>query len=129
MDKKSTIIHQAARLPIQVRKEICVSILQSIDRDEAAIDAVTRFGQLVREAEGVFGVMYDPDRKATGDTYIRNVCAWQMRREGYTLSQIGKAMGRHTSSVVAMDHRGNDMQEGFFGPYAKDKFNEFIKRV
>jgi len=129
MDKKTSVIRQAERLPIEVRKEICCAILQSIDRDASAIDALTRFGQLSGIAVDVFGVEYDPNRKATGDTFIRNVCAWQMRREGYSLSQIGRSMGRHTSSIVAMDRRAKDMLKGFFGADAKDKFNQFIQRI
>lgn len=129
MDKKNAIIRQAERLPIQIRKEICVAIISSIDRDESAVDAVTRFADLVRIAEGVFGTEYNPDRKMTGDAYIRNVCAAVMRDEGYTFSAIAKAMGRNTSSVVAMRYRANDMAAGFLGKDVRDKYNQFLKAI
>ena len=129
MDKKSILIRQAARLPVQMRREIVDGIVESIKRDESAVDALTRFAQLVRVAEAVFGTVYNPDRQYPADAYVRTVCAWEMRREGYTLSQIGRSMGRNTSSIVAMDHRGNDMLEGFLGTDAKNKFNQFLQTI
>ena len=129
MDKKSLLIRQAARLPVQMRREIVDGIVESIERDESAVDALTRFAQLVRTAEAVFGIQYNPDRQYPRDAYVRNVCAVVMRDEGYTLSSIGKAMGRNTSSVIAMQHRAGDMAAGYLGADVKDKYNQFMKRI
>lgn len=129
MDKKSILIRQAARLPVQMRREIVDGIVESIERDEAAVDALTRFAQLVRVAEAVFGTVYNPDRQYPADAYVRTVCASVMRGEGYTLSSIGKAMGRNTSSVVAMQHRAGDMAAGFLGQDVKDKYNQFLQTI
>lgn len=129
MDKKNLIIRQAERLPIQIRKEIAVAIIQSIDRDESAVDARTRFAELIRVAEAVFGYQYNPDRRKACDAYIRNVVASAMRGEGYTFSSIAKAMGRNTSSIIAMRNRADDMAAGFLGAEIKEKYNQFIHAI
>ena len=129
MDKKDFIVGQASRLPVDDRKAVCKAILDTIERDALAVDAKTRFKQLLPKAEVAIGWKYEPRRKMNGDAYIRNVIARQMRAEGYTCTEIGCAMGRHYSSVVTMAQKADDMANGYFGKELQNKYNEFIESI
>lgn len=129
MDKKDFIVGQASRLPVDDRKAICKAILDTIERDALAVDAKTRFSQLLPVAEVVMEHKYEPRRKMNGDAYIRNLIARQMRSEGYTCTEIGAAMGRHFSSVVTMAQKADDMRDGYFGKELQQKYNDFINAL
>lgn len=126
MDKQDFIVKQAARLPLDERKAVVKGILGTIDRDARAKDATERFAQLVPKAEVAMESKYEPTKKANKDAYIRNIIAEEMRKEGYTFTQIGRAMGRHYSSVITMVARAEEMRDGYFGAELKDKYNRFI---
>jgi hypothetical protein len=129
MDKQE-LIRAARRLPVESRKEIAKAIIQSIDRDLSAPSAEDRLAELITVACSALGVTdYNPRRKANGDAYVRNFCALTMREEGYTLLQIGRAMGRHTSSVITMSRRGDEMRHGYFGTDILARYKKFNEAV
>lgn len=125
MDKNE--VRQAAlRLPVESRREVAKAIIESIERDLSAPTAEARLAELLPAACEALGVTdYNPRRKANGDAYARNLCAWAMRRDGYTYAQIGRAMGRHTSSAIVMARRGKEMRDGYFGTLFKEMFKKF----
>ena len=129
MDKKDFIVGQASRLPVDDRKAVCKAILDTIERDALAVDAKTRFKQLLPKAEVAIGWKYEPRRKMNGDAYIRNLIARTMRTEGYTCKDIAQAIGRHYSSVVTMAQKADDMANGYYGKELQRKYNDFIKAI
>lgn len=129
MDKKDFLIAQASRLPVDERKAVCKGILDTIERDVLAVDARTRFAQLVSAAEIAMQHRYDPQVRTAVSATIRAFVASQMRYEGYTLSEIGTAMGRDHSSVVTMVRRAEDIRNGYFGKDTLNKLNEFTRII
>lgn len=127
---KNEIVKAARRLPVESRRLIIEQLRKSIEWDETKDRAEVRLAELIPLACEALGVQeYDPRRKENADTYVRNLCAWAMRREGYSLPRIGHAMVRHPSSVIVMDRRGEEMRRGFFGPELQLKFYDFAKNV
>ena len=126
MDKQTRIIASAKRLPIDARQEIVDAIIESIARDQGRIPPMERPAQLIPIGEEVFGCVYDARRKGNGDTLIRNVCAKVLRMDGNSYPAIGKAMGRHPSSVIVMVRRAEEMDAGYFGKDIRDKYVEFM---
>ena len=129
MDKQTHIINQAKRLPIGERREIVDAILDSIKVDEKKIDPAFRLAELIGIGEIVFDTTYEGSRKAEKSVLIRNCIAKVMRMEGYTFSEIGKAMQRHTSSIMTMEDRAEEMDAGFFGTAIRDKYYQFMKKA
>ena len=126
MDKQARIIASAKRLPIQGRQAVVDALVQSIERDRGRIPTAERLAQLIPIGEEVFGCVYDTRRQSIGDTLIRNVCAKVLRLDGNSYPAIGKAMGRHPSSVMVMVRRAEEMDAGYFGPDIRDKYVEFM---
>ena len=129
MDKQTDIIHQATKLSLESRKVIANAIIQSIDRDETKVSAAQRFLQLVEIAEPIVGISYNRRSKANGDSYIRSIAAKAMYDEGYNHTCIGKAMGRHRSSVYVMLQKANDIAFGFYGKDWQEKYYEFFNKL
>ena len=129
MDKQTDIIHQATKLSVESRKVIANAIIQSIDRDATRVAAAERFLQLVAIAEPIVGISYDRTSKANGNSYIRSFAAKQMHDEGYNHTCIGRAMGRHRSSVYVMLQKANDIAFGFYGKDWQEKYYEFFKKI
>ena len=127
---KNEIVKAARRLPVESRRLIIEQLRKSIEWDETKDRAEVRLAELIPLACEALGVTdYNPKRKANGDAYVRNLCAWAMRREGYSLPRIGHAMVRHPSSVIVMDRRGEEMRRGFFGPELREAFDTFAKNI
>lgn len=61
--------------------------------------AKERYKLLVRIAEDVWGYKLTRN-KSYDDTRIRMFVSFRMKREGYPVSDIGKAMGRHHASII-----------------------------
>ena len=115
---------------MESRRLIIEQLRKSIEWDETKDRAEVRLAELIPLACDALGIQeYDPRRKENADTYVRNLCAWAMRREGYSLPRIGHAMVRHPSSVIVMDRRGEEMRRGFFGDALREAFNTFAKNV
>lgn len=129
MDKQTHIVNQARRLTLDERKAVVDAILESIREDAARIPADIRLAQLIPIGEEVFGCKYDARRKGETDTLIRNVCAKVLRLEGNSYPKIGKAMQRHPSSVMVMEHRADEMDAGYFGLAIRDKYMQFMKKA
>lgn len=129
MDKQTHIVNQAKRLPITTRRAIVDAIKESIEQDERKIDPDLRLAELVGIGERIFDTTYEMGRKAPKSVCIRNCCAKVMRLEGYTFASIGKAMERHTSSVIVMVERAEEMDAGYFGRDIRDKYMQFMKKA
>ena len=129
MDKQTHIVNQAKRLPIDTRRSIVDAIVESIVADEKRVDPRLRLSELVRIGETIFDCTYEVGRKAPNSVCIRNCCAKVMRMEGYTFASIGKAMERHTSSIMVMVDRAEEMDAGYFGMDIRDKYMAFMKKA
>jgi hypothetical protein len=129
MDKYE-IIREAKTLPVNSRRDIINALEKSVQMEDDAATAEERFKELVPLACAALDVAeYNPRTKRNGDAYVRNLCAYVMRREGYSLSRIGKAMGRDTSSVISMSRRGDEMRSGYFGREYKERFAKFENSI
>lgn len=129
MDKQTDIIQQALKLSVESRKVIANAIIQSIDRDETTVSAAERFAQLVAVAEPILGITYEPKSRANGNTFLRYLAAKEMQDEGYNHTCIGKAMGRHRSTVWVMVQKAEDIASGFYGREWKYMYNKFKQSI
>jgi len=127
MDRADRIVRIVTRMPLDERRDIALRIIAGIEREVGTIDAVVRFGMLVPLAEKVIGAEYSPlpMSRRREDVMIRMFVAAQMADEGYTHSQIGRAMLRDHSSVTCMLHNMRELKAGFYGTPALKQYKEF----
>ena len=89
----------------------------------------TRYNQLVKLSEEVWGRRLQPG-KAYDDLKIRWFVSYMMWKEGYTFSDIGRAMGRHYSSIINhVKHMFNVFDEPIFYAEENEKFAQFSDMV
>lgn len=67
-----------------------------------------RYEYILDRAEKSVGEKLSSQRTA-GNTLIRSIVAYQMRKEGYTITDIGKQMNRDHSTVTHLVRKFNDM--------------------
>ena len=113
------------------RKEIALRILSEVEKEVGTLDATIRFRMLVPFAESALGVSYSPlpMSRRREDVMVRWFVAKQMAEEGYSHSEIGRAMLRNHSSVTLMIHSVEALQEGYFGKIAMRQYNDFKLKV
>lgn len=123
------IVRNAIKLPYQDRAKVAQRILDQPE-DGQKESARKRYALLLSVAEEVF------ERKMTrsrsmNDVMIRRFIAYKMRKEGYYLVDIAKAMGMDHSTIV---HYVKQMKDCFDEPifYAGDialymRFSEYVE--
>lgn len=67
-----------------------------------------RYPEVLKAAESAAGWRLSGTRDAW-NSLLRAFIAYQLRHEGYTYSEIGRALGRDHSSVMHMEQRIDDM--------------------
>ena len=63
-----------------------------------------RYGEVLAAAEEAVGVKLNPGRDAVTTT-VRSFVAYQLHKEGYSYTDIGRMMGRDHSSVIHLVER------------------------
>jgi len=127
MDQQERIVRAANKLPLSERKAVALRILDGVEKEVGTIDAAVRFRMLVPLAEEALGTSYSPlpMSRRREDVMIRMFAAAQMVEEGYSTTQIGRAMLRNHSSVTAMMRSMKELKAGYYGPLALRQYEEF----
>lgn len=88
-------------------KQRLIGILQESLTPERSVDR--RFNVLLEIAIELFGTGVMTRTHERESSLGRNMIAYQLRQEGYSLVNIGKMLGRNHSSVLAMERRMKDV--------------------
>ena len=102
------LFEQASELPVDERRTLAGMIRSSIEMFQKQYTIGQRYDILLRAAEEVWGYKLYWTRTRE-DTNIRMFIAYKMRLEGYTYSEIGKAMKRSHASILNLVRRMNDV--------------------
>ena len=89
----------------------------------------TRFNDLLRIAERILGGGIMTESKSYNNTLGRRLIAYQMSKEGYSYSSIGRKLNRSHSSVIHMCDMMEDAIKFAFRPEMTvwNRFQEIIK--
>lgn len=93
------IMDSIKALPMGAKKDLAYKVIREIDRIEKLEGAVQRFATLLAIAESVTGLRNDPKRRDSQSVLLRTIIVWRMIDEGYSYSDIGRAMGKDHSTV------------------------------
>ena len=123
--RQDLIIRNAAKLSQEEREAVAERILE-----ETPVPMVDeRFAKLLGIAEDVAGHTMTSTRDWE-NVSIRRMVAYRMREEGFRLSHIARAMGKHHTTIL---HYIRQMEDVFDEPifYAPDiiKYGEFSEAV
>ncbi len=125
MDAKE-ITETALALPLGYKKHLCERLIRDIHRLEHLAAASYRYTQVLSIAEEVTNMRNDPDRKDAGSVFVRTITTWAMLDEGYTLAEIGKAMGKDHSTVAYLKRLRRNATEL---PAAYGQYNYAYKKL
>ena len=93
------IMDSIKALPMGAKKDLAYKVIREIDRIEKLEGAAQRFATLLAIAESVTGLRNDPKRRDSQSVLLRTIIVWRMIDEGYSYSDIGRAMGKDHSTV------------------------------
>lgn len=93
------IMDSIKALPMGAKKDLAYKVIREIDRIEKLEGAAQRFATLLAIAESVTGLRNDPKRRDSQSVLLRTIIVWRMIDEGYSYTDIGRAMGKDHSTV------------------------------
>jgi len=85
--------------------ENCKDALRRLrERYECLAPIAERYAEVLAAAEEAVGIKMNPGRNAITTT-VRSFVAYQLHKEGYSYTDIGRMMGRDHSSVIHLVER------------------------
>ena len=93
------IMDSIKALPMGAKKDLAYKVIREIDRIEKLEGAAQRFATLLAIAESVTGKQYTTGSRDATSVLLRTISVWRMMDEGYSISDIGRAMGKDHSTV------------------------------
>lgn len=93
------IMDSIKALPMGAKKDLAYKVIREIDRIEKLEGATQRLATLLAIAESVTGLRNDPKRRDSQSVLLRTIIVWRMIDEGYSYTDIGRAMGKDHSTV------------------------------
>ena len=93
------IMDSIKALPMGAKKDLAYKVIREIDRIEKLEGAAQRLATLLAIAESVTGLRNDPKRRDSQSVLLRTIIVWRMIDEGYSYTDIGRAMGKDHSTV------------------------------
>lgn len=79
--------------------EYC-SFFGGCERREASLERSERFAYCIDTMSRIVGHDILSRRRSRGDVWARNMVAYRLRQCGFSLSEIGEALGLHHSTVI-----------------------------
>jgi len=93
------IMDSIKALPMGAKKDLAYKVIREIDRIEKMEGVTQRWDTVLFTAIGVTGYQYTTGSRDAKTVLIREIAAWRMMDEGYSISDIGRAMGKDHSTV------------------------------
>lgn len=94
------IINEVNRLPSGKRLVLAYKIFGGIDRIERTELASERYRKVLAKTEEVTGMKNTPGKRDADSVFVRTISVWRMLDEGYTHTDIGKAIGKDHATVT-----------------------------
>jgi len=95
----SEIMQAVTRLPVGQKKALAYKVIGEIDRIEKMESASQRWDTVLFQAIRVTGYPYQAGSRDAQSVLCRTIAAWRMIEEGYSYTDIGRAMGKDHSTV------------------------------
>ena len=86
-------------LPMYEKKDLAYKVIREIDRIEKMEGVTQRWDTVLFTAIRVTGLPYITGSRDAKTVLIREIAVWRMMDEGYSISDIGRAMGKDHSTV------------------------------
>lgn len=93
------IMDSIKSLPMYEKKDLAYKVIREIDRIEKMEGVTQRWDTVLFTAIGVTGYQYTTGSRDAKTVLIREIAAWRMMDEGYSITDIGRAMGKDHSTV------------------------------
>lgn len=93
------IMDSIKALPMFEKKDLAYKVIREIDRIEKMEGVTQRWDTVLFTAIRVTGLPYITGSRDAKTVLIREIAAWRMMDEGYSISDIGRAMGKDHSTV------------------------------
>lgn len=93
------IMDSIKSLPMYEKKDLAYKVIREIDRIEKMEGVTQRWDTVLFTAIGVTGYQYTTGSRDAKTVLIREIAAWRMMDEGYSISDIGRAMGKDHATV------------------------------
>ena len=93
------IMDSIKSLPMYEKKDLAYKVIREIDRIEKMEGVTQRRDTVLFTAIRVTGLPYITGSRDAQTVLVREIAAWRMMDEGYSISDIGRAMGKDHSTV------------------------------
>lgn len=93
------IMDSIKSLPMGAKKDLAYKVIREIDRIEKMEGVTQRWDTVLFTAIRVTGKPYTTGSRDAQTVLVREIAAWRMMDEGYSISDIGRAMGKDHSTV------------------------------
>lgn len=93
------IMDSIKALPMGAKKDLAYKVIREIDRIEKMEGVTQRWDTVLFTAIRVTGLPYITGSRDAQTVLVREIAAWRMMDEGYSISDIGRAMGKDHSTV------------------------------
>ena len=93
------IMDSIKALPMGAKKDLAYKVIREIDRIEKMEGVTQRWDTVLFTAIRVTGKQYTTGSRDAQTVLVREIAAWRMMDEGYSISDIGRAMGKDHSTV------------------------------
>lgn len=86
-------------LPMYEKKDLAYKVIREIDRIEKMEGVTQRWDTVLYTAITVTGKRYTTGSRDATSVLLRTISVWRMMDEGYSYTDIGRAMGKDHSTV------------------------------
>lgn len=93
------IMDSIKALPMYEKKDLAYKVIREIDRIEKMVGVTQRWDTVLFTAIRVTGYQYTTGSRDSKTVLIREIAAWRMMDEGYSITDIGRAMGKDHATV------------------------------
>lgn len=93
------IMDAVKTLPMGQKKALAYKVIGEIDRIEKMESVAQRWDTVLFTAIRVTGFTYTTGSRDAQSVLCRTISAWRLIEEGYSFSDIGRAMGKDHSTV------------------------------
>lgn len=125
----SKVYKRAAALSMEDKAELVGMLKESIENPRVVISPAERYQVLLGFSEAVWGKKLTAS-KSGDDVRIRMFVSNKMREEGFSYSDIGRAMGRSYCAIISHVKRMGDMfDEPIFYALELRKYAQFVDMV
>jgi len=93
------IMDSIKSLPMFEKKDLAYKVIREIDRIEKMEGVTQRWDTVLFTAIRVTGKPYTTGSRDAQTVLVREIAAWRMMDEGYSITDIGRAMGKDHSTV------------------------------